>query len=204
MLPIGDVTKNLLIINILMFLLRFVLSPEVYNSLALYFPLSENFRPYQLITHFFMHANISHIVFNMFALVMIGTILEQTWGAKKYLFYYIFCAFTAAIAQNLYYYFAYSEYGFESLNFSMLGASGAISGVVLAIALLYPNMEFMLFPIPIPIKAKYLIPISIAIEIYLVMFPSPNDNVAHFAHLGGALGGFLLIQYWRKFGSNFN
>ncbi len=266
MFRITDVVKHLLIINVLMFLASQVIDT---NLLALYYFKSSHFQPFQIVTHFFMHANLTHLFFNMFALVMFGSALEALWGAKRFLFFYFFCALGAAALHTL-----YNWYDFNSLQASVeafyhspsyakaisffkengtyimnqgdlaqvnlpfidqiadqldaanqtavkevgalmqgvaearmdiptVGASGAVYGLLLAFGMLFPNTELMLIFLPIPIKAKYFIPILMVVELYLGINQFSWDNIAHFAHLGGALFGFLLILYWRKFGVRF-
>ncbi len=229
-MSITGVVKHLLIINVLMFLAGIVFKGD---ALALYYPGSEAFRPYQLVTHFFMHANLMHIFFNMFALVMFGSMLEMVWGPKRLLFYYLFCAFGAAALHMFVNYLEINhltaemspdavalvrQEGWEILqsgknyvdplmsqlnlqyNTPVVGASGAIFGLLLAFGMLFPNQELMLIFFPVPIKAKYFIPVLMLIELFLGVRQFSWDNVAHFAHLGGALFGFLLILYWRSKG----
>ncbi len=271
MLKLTDVVKNLLIINVLMFIAGMVLEsfgPQYSNMLALHYPGAEDvFQPYQIATHFFMHANLPHIFFNMFALVMFGSVLETLWGPKKFLFYYFFCAIGAAALHMLIFHIGVVELKslrtaflaspelatfigfFEEvpsyiLNYGpyktlynqlqagfnegvlvpglvegteqlmnrclqakmavpMVGASGAIFGLLLAFGMKFPNQELMLIFLPIPIKAKYFIPVLMGIELFLGVEQFEWDNIAHFAHLGGALAGFLLIIYWQRFGSRF-
>lgn len=229
-LYITDVVKHLLIINVLMFLAGFVVDT---SFLSLYYPGSDMFQPFQLVSHFFMHANLPHIFFNMFALVMFGNSLEMVWGPKRFLFYYLFCAFGAAALHQLINYLEisnlvaqlspeaislvknqgrelllsgrnYADPNMASLNLQynipVVGASGAIFGLLLAFGMLFPNQELMLIFLPVPIKAKYFIPMLMIVELFLGVQQFSWDNIAHFAHLGGALFGFLLILYWRSRG----
>ncbi len=256
MLRLTPVVKQLLIINVIVYLASMFLENF---DLALYFPGSPSFQPYQLITHFFMHGSIGHIFFNMFALVMFGSTLEARWGPKRFLFFYFFCAIGAAALYLGYDYYSYTqmEYAieafrnspnlesfnafFDRVNPKMLnpesiaalkdglfeglppevatqvtsemegillklqtenaavGASGAIYGLLMAFGLIFPNVELMLIFLPIPIKAKYFIPVLMLAELFLGMNNFSWDNIAHFAHIGGALFGLLLILYWRKF-----
>lgn len=251
------VTKNLLIINVLFFILSAVLGREsggIVDSLALRFPTSEDFRPWQIITHFFMHAGLGHIFFNMFALLMFGSQLERVWGPKRFLTFYFICALGSAGLHTAWSglelnnmqndinafeqapsldgftdYFngylthpqisetidhlqkdpndratveqavAYME-GFRTdrLDVPVLGASGAIYGLLLAFGMLFPNVELMLLFFPMPIKAKYFIPGLIAIELFMGFNNFSWDNTAHFAHLGGALIGFIMVKIWQK------
>ena len=241
---ITPVVKNLLILNVLFFVAQITL-PEFMGNLSLFPMVSEQFKPWQLATHFFMHGGIGHIFFNMFALVIFGMHLERTWGAKRFLIYYIICAFGAAILHQIVLYIeinsmidmvssndwkiiknhggdiindirtkslthgeAIENYGIIlndkqlnllfTCNTPMIGASGAVFGLLAAFGYLFPNTQLMLLFPPIPIKAKYFVIGYAALELYLGFSNNPNDNVAHFAHLGGALVGILLVLYWRK------
>lgn len=262
------VVKNLLIINVLLALVT-LLYPEYASYLALRFPSSDEFEPYQVVSHFFMHAAINidplHLIFNMFGLVIFGSMLERVWGPKRFLTFYLVCAVGAALTFLGWKYFVLSDmnaildafkdnpsgelfsefvdkyvpldnirannadaayfieqtmatgydnpndptflelsetmmnqfiYGEE--NSPMVGASGAVYGILIAFAMLFPNTQLMLLFPPIPIKAKYLALILIGIALYSGWNNSPTDNVAHFAHLGGALFGFILVLIWRK------
>jgi len=193
-----DVVKNLLILNVIMFLGSGVVmnffgsSPEM---LALqYHP--TYFRPYQIVTHMFMHANLTHLFFNMFAVFMFGPILETTWGSKRFLIYYFFTAFGALALHTLVSYFL--EGSFEEMG-GVLGASGAVFGLLLGFGVYYPNNVIQLLIPPIPIKAKYFVMIYAALELYLG-FSNYNTGIAHFAHLGGALFGLIMIWGWRTQG----
>ncbi len=212
-LPI--VTKNLLIINVLCFLGMFVARKygvDIENLLGLHFFLASDFNLGQLITYMFMHANFSHIFFNMFAVWMFGRVLEQVWGPKRFLTYYLVCGIGAGLIQEL---VQYIEYAMVWSNYSSVdtglgiipmdvflnqlttvGASGAVYGILLAFGVLFPNSQMFVFPIPVPIKAKYFVIGYVVLELALGL--GSSDNVAHFAHLGGMLFGFVLIMYWRK------
>ena len=246
---ISPVVKNILIINILFFVAQLTF-PIFMGGLSLYPFDSEGFKPWQLATHFFMHSSesIGHIFFNMFAVVIFGTQLERVWGPKKFLGYYIACAFGAAILHQIviqieisalkdnilteqWYiikdnsYNIFNELVFENkrdtlhyinkygldlgvndslvplivkMNSPMLGASGAVFGLLAAFGYLFPNTELMLLFPPIPIKAKYFVIGYAALELYLGISNNPSDNVAHFAHLGGALVGIIIVLYWGK------
>jgi len=198
------VVKTLLLLNIAAFILDqlFPLSA----LLGLYYvgdPLGR-FHLFQLLTYMFMHAGLSHIFFNMFALWMFGRIMEQVWGAQRFLLYYIICGIGAAVVQEL-----GQVIGLISPAAMTIGASGAVYGILLAFGMTFPNERLFIIPFPFPIKAKWFVCLYIAIEIFEGL--GINDGVAHFAHLGGMLFGFLLILYWRgktrleriKFGNNF-
>ncbi len=227
------VTKNLLIINLLFFLAKIVLEGQgidLGRMLGLVYPGSQYFEPYQIATHFFMHADFFHILFNMFGLVMLGGQLERIWGPKRYLLYYFGTALGAAflylfiqgieiyqatgqffpeidiqglVAVDRGYVMDYEPAGLMngtewSYYIPCVGASGAIYGLIMAFALLFPNTEFMLLFPPIPIKAKWFALALGAIALYSGISNNPTDSVAHFAHLGGMLFGFIMIRLWRK------
>lgn len=200
--------KNLLIINFIGFLAVYILQNAGYNAMmygALWHPMNPEpynlFKPYQLITHMFMHANLTHIFFNMLSLWMFGVALESVWGTKKFLIYYFACGFGAMFMYLLVEYLV-APHGFHP---PVVGASGAVFGLLLAYGMLYPNNTINIYFF-IPIKAKYFVLLYAAIELYLgissqynvVVRGVSNSNVAHFAHLGGMLIGFLLLTYWRK------
>lgn len=219
LIMIPKVTKNLIIINALLFFgtvvaqMRF--GVQLRDYLGLHFFLADQFNPAQFITYMFMHGGFMHLFFNMFAVVMFGSILEQVWGAKRYLFYYVVCGIGAGVVQQIVQYIeyttvlsAYTSVSFgdgqiipmgEYLNMMVtVGASGAVFAILLAFGMLFPNRELFLFMIPIPIKAKYFVIGYALIELYLGVANNPKDNIAHFAHLGGMIFGLILILYWRK------
>src|SRR5579862_9680790 len=214
------VVKNLLIINVIFFIASLVLSDKIalISTLPVYYFDSPLFRPWQIITYMFMHGGWEHIFFNMFALFMFGPILEYSLGSKRFFNLYFICGIGAIALQmvvqgiqvhgltggftipNPAVEASYFQYGgeqvavklYEIYHTPVVGASGAIFGLLVAFGMLYPNMELFLFFIPIPIKAKYIVPGYILIEIWLGIGQYDGDNVAHFAHLGGALLGFLM------------
>lgn len=209
------VTKNLLIINVLCFLGMFVAERygiDINHLLGLHFFLASDFNIGQLVSYMFMHANFSHIFFNMFALWMFGRVLEQVWGPKRFLTYYIVCGIGAGLVQELVwgmeYVFVWSNFasvdtgvGIISMEgflneLTTVGASGAVYGILLAFGVLFPNSQMFVFPIPMPIKAKYFVIGYAVLELFLGL--GGSDGVAHFAHLGGMLFGLILILYWRK------
>jgi len=256
---IPPVVKNLILINVVMALLTWVVAStfqiDLNRVLGLYAPNSEAFRPYQLVTHMFMHGGLFHLFFNMFALYMFGRILEQVWGGKRFLIYYLATGLGAAAIHLLvnylhlhsiqndaiamlntpspqsfaafvtkhfpdYYDQVYTKFldnWFASpnnpvfieqasiytqqliqlqLDIPTVGASGAVYGVLLAFGMLFPNTILMLLIPPIPIKAKWMVIIYGGIELFLGL-TQPGSNIAHFAHLGGMIFGFILIKYWR-------
>jgi len=222
MYRVTDVVKHLLILNIglFVFTIFFMGDPAASTmnrlvggqigdfshwgrlQLAMFFPTSDFFRPYQIITHMFMHAGIGHLFFNMFALFMFGPPLEVLWGPKRFLFYYFFCGFGALILHLFVKYLEIYYFGGHiwEINVPMLGASGAIFGLLLGFGMKFPETRLMLLIPPIPIKAKYFVLFIAALELFLGL-SRMSTGIAHFAHLGGALFGFLLILYWSKFGS---
>jgi membrane associated rhomboid family serine protease len=203
-----DVVKNLLILNVIMFIGGSILMNTFGSSgdmLALHYNSSEfpdrygnYFEPYQIITHMFMHANLTHLFFNMFAVFMFGPILETTWGSKRFLIYYFFTAFGALALHTLVNYLTYNS--FQEMP-GVLGASGAVFGLLLGFGVYYPNNVIQLLIPPIPIKAKYFVMIYAALELYLG-FSNYDTGIAHFAHLGGALFGLIMIWGWRMQGKH--
>lgn len=225
MRTLPTITKNLLIINVLAFLASLALEGhgmDLNNAFGLHFFLAPDFHLYQLITYMFMHGGWSHIFFNMLALWMFGYVVENTWGARKFLFYYMACGIGAGLMQEAVQYVSYLWMGFGSIDahaviqigsqlimknaflnsWTTVGASGAIYGVLLAFGMLYPNERIFFFPIPIPIKAKWFIIIYVVAELYFALM-TKGDDVAHFAHLGGMLFGWLIIRHWRNHPSNY-
>ena len=217
------VTKNLLIINVVAWLVCFFFGKNGMNEyalndlLGLHFFMASDFHVYQLITYMFMHGGWEHIIFNMFALWMFGCIIERVWGPKKFLFYYITCGVGAGLfqeaAQFMQFYLMASEQipGFSMSDLAMVahnssavlnmwttvGASGAIYAILLAFGMIFPEERIFIFPLPIPIKAKYFVMGYAAIELGSA-FMTSGDGVAHIAHLGGMVFGFFMIRYWRK------
>ena len=216
MRAIPTITKNLLIINVLMFLATWVFGLkgiELSDYLGLHFFMAGDFRIYQFITYMFMHGGFQHIFFNMFALWMFGVVVENTWGPKKFLFYYIVCGIGAGLVQELVQYSNYVIEGmasFQTVNtgdavlpmdqylnlWNTVGASGAVYGILLAFGMLYPEQRIFNFPLPVPIKAKWFVMIYVAIELFSAL-GTRGDGIAHFAHLGGMFFGWLIIKYWK-------
>jgi membrane associated rhomboid family serine protease len=202
---VTDVVRNLLIINIIVFVGATYILPETITDhwLAVYYPTSPYFQPVQLITYMFMHGGVTHLFFNMFGLYMFGPPIEYNWGPKRFLFYYLFAGFGALVLDFGAKYYQINFMGYPPDYFDMqpmVGASGAIFGLLAAYGMMYPNNVIqMLFP-PIPMKAKYFVLLYAGLELYLGM-SGRQAGVAHFAHLGGALFGFLLIIYWQKGGT---
>lgn len=225
---IPPVVKNLLIINVLFYVAMFVFrghdgSFQLVEWLAVFYFDSPFFRIWQPITYMFMHSptTFMHIFFNMFALFTFGGVLEQRWGQKRFLNFYLITGLGALALQWAVQAFevyqltggVFHGQGIKEhlslLNANqretlagiylgpMLGASGAVFGVLVAFGMLYPNVELYILFIPVPVKAKYIIPVYIIFELTLGVAKVPGDSVAHFAHLGGALIGFILVKLWK-------
>ncbi len=209
---IPPVIKALLIINVVVFILQEKVFPGLTDWGALHYWTSTRFRPHQIITTMFLHGGFSHILFNMFALWMFGSTLENFWGSKRFLNFYMICGIGASIITILSVPFTaelmvktagITENATEAIavykeEYSAIGASGAIMGVMAAFAYLFPNTEMFMMFIPIPIKAKYLIPGMVLLDLFGGMGYSGSDGVAHFAHLGGALVGLIMVIIWNK------
>lgn len=243
---IPQVTKNLLIINILVFVFSFVLKSKGIDLNALLSTHSIGsplFQPFQVVTHMFAHADFFHIFMNMWLFIMLGGYLERLWGPKRFFIFFLLCGFGAFILQNaisayeLYklksaisssakydlstvdYYIKnnnietgvnnlMAHYHLNSLppllyNYissaysSMLGASGAVFGILAAFAILFPNQEFLLY-FAIPVKAKYLVGVYFIFEVYMAIQNNPSDQVAHLAHVGGGIMGAIIVLFWRR------
>ncbi len=203
------VVKNLLIVNVIVFLIDYTFGGfgiDLTRYLGLHYVLSERFFPTQYFTYLFMHASFSHLFFNMFALWMFGYALENFWGGKRFLFYYLFCGVGAGIIQNVVLaaeIWNYTDLGYSAMSIDRfmnaavtIGASGAVFGILLAFGMMFPNMLIYLYFL-IPIKAKWFVIIYGVLELFAGISGS-NSDVAHFAHLGGMLFGFILILWWRK------
>ncbi len=256
------VVRDLLIINSAMLLLSWILKPmgiDLVNILGLHYPKSEYFSVYQIFTHMFMHANLIHLLFNMYALWLFGTVLEKLWGSKRFLIYYLVTGFGAAIlhtavswfeihkmlvaAQKFFenpdlqsflaFYNKYPEYFNpkaiakllaqwqanpsssqyanllipeinsiiqQRMNIPTVGASGAVFGLLLAFGMLFPETPLYIMFVPFPIKAKYFVIGYGLLELINGISNVPGDHIAHFAHLGGMIFGYILIKFWDKRG----
>lgn len=209
--------KNLLIINGIMFLADMALTRfgiNLSNILGLHFFMASDFRPWQLLTYMFMHGNFSHLFFNMFALWMFGNTLENIWGTKRFLLFYILCGLGAGLMQEGVQYIEYitklAQYQNVNMGGSIIpmgqylnymttvGASGAIYGLLLAFGMMFPNSMIYLYFV-MPIKAKWFVIGYAVIELLTGIFSS-SDGVAHFAHLGGMLVGLVILLIWKKKG----
>jgi membrane associated rhomboid family serine protease len=184
------IVLNLIIINALVFVGQMVLDKTMpFTGYIALYPYNSNlFEPYQLVTYMFAHGGFFHILFNMYALWMFGSVLERVWGPKKFLIFYLVCGLAAGVAQM---------FTMDALGFAV-GASGAVMGLLAAFAYLFPNTEFFILPFPFPIKAKYMVAIYAAIDLFGGIHPGASDNIAHFAHLGGLVMGFILVIIWGK------
>jgi rhomboid-like protein len=215
-----SVTFNLIAINVVLFAISF-LYPPVQYALSLHYLFNthhyienSSFQPFQVITHMFMHGSISHIFFNMFGLYMFGTVLERVWGAKRFLLFYFITGFGAVVLHMLVQAIIVHNFTgsfdptaaqinaepgvMETYFSSTVGASGALFGILIGFGMLFPNTELMLLFFPVPIKAKYFVTMYVILELYMGISMSRGDNVAHFAHLGGALFGFILVKIWNR------
>lgn len=212
-----SVVFNLIAINIVFFAISYLI-PNVFPAGAhmffgLHYPSSEYFKPFQIITHMFMHEGLLHIFFNMFNLYMFGTVLERVWGQRRFLEFYFITGFGAMLlhtAVQAIEIFKISgsiappalivesnQQLFDIINAPTIGASGAVFGLLTAFGVLFANTELYIYG-AIPVKAKYLVGGMVAWELYRGFANSQGDNVAHFAHLGGALIGFIFVKLWNR------
>jgi len=211
-----------------MFLATQMMPQQMMNLFAMHFPLNPLFRIWQIVTHMFMHGGVMHIAFNMYALWAFGTPLYHIWGEKKFLIFYFAAGLGAVLLYTGIQYFSFMQdmnalmsqgigkeeilallesgrvytqfQGMGSIYWSvMLGASGAIYGLLVAFAFYFPNAELMLMFIPFPVKAKYFVPILILMDLFLGITNVMHTPIAHMAHVGGALVGFVLMKYWKKY-----
>jgi membrane associated rhomboid family serine protease len=227
------VVKNILIINVIMFLATNVLDDWFSEAMAGHWIGSDAFRPWQIITHMFMHGGFRHILFNMIGVFVFGAMLEQVWGPKKFLTYYLLTGLGAMALHFLVVYLRityvegmlsteqiaevyrngyeifhssqkYVDVNMDALNklvnVGMVGASGALFGLIIGFAMLFPNLRLQLLFPPIPVKAKTLAIVYGGFEL-ISAFGNQGDHIAHFAHLGGMLFGFIILKYWQKKGT---
>lgn len=234
------IITQLLVINLIFFVgsqFSYSISRDIFS---LFYFENDKFLYSQLVTHMFMHGNIMHLAFNMFALWMFGSTLVSIWGKNKFLFFYFSCGIGAAILQNYSNYVnvnsfmnilsdasfsqqqivsilktaTYPTYmldfiseseilsAYSDFNTPMIGASGAIYGIVVAFSFMFPNTKLMLLFPPVPVKAKYLVPGLIVVDLFFGLTSASIGSIAHFAHIGGAITGLLMMLYWKK--SQFN
>lgn len=181
------VTRALLLINVAMFFLLPLLGTGIESALALW-PIGSNFLPWQVVTYAFLHGSFEHLFFNMLGLWMFGSELERVWGEKRFLQFYAASVLAAALTQLI-------VTAAMSGVYPTVGASGGLFGLLLAFAMMFPNRVILLFFV-IPMKARYLVALYGLLELYQGVYVM-NSGVAHFAHLGGMVGGLLMIRYWR-------
>jgi len=209
-----SVTANLILINILFFVLTNAIGTSMVEYCALFYPASPYFKPLQIVTHMFMHGGLGHIFGNMFALFMFGAVLERVWGPQRFLIFYFITGLGAAAlymgvqAMTVYNYTGsvhpsaaqVNEYTrlIQIYSTPVLGASGAIFGILVAFGMLFPNSEIMFLFFPVPVKAKYFVGGYFLLELYQGVVNNPGDEVAHFAHVGGAVFGFILVKIWNR------
>jgi rhomboid-like protein len=198
---IPDVTKKIAMLCGLVFV--FTLLPGsgevVKNYLALHFYKSEGFFPFQIITHFFTHGSLLHLLFNMLVLIGFGGFLERLWGPKKFFLFYLLTGIGSAIVMQLLMLYEQSQWistaaGQPYLYNRLVGASGAIFGMMVAMYFIAPEKKMTLFPIPIPVSIKHFVPFLIIVELLLANANFAFDNVSHYGHLSGALIGFILYK----------
>ncbi|HET6396265.1 MAG TPA: rhomboid family intramembrane serine protease [Pseudoxanthomonas sp.] len=196
------VTRALLVANVALFLLQLLMGPATFDPFMLWPPSAmgfdpfspgQNFQPWQLLTYGFLHGGFGHLLFNMLALYMFGAPLELTWGARRFLAYYLICVAGAGLCQLAVGWWSVSQGG---PAYPTVGASGGVFGLLLAYGMLFPNQQVMLLFPPIPMKARTFVIVFGAITL-LLGFTGWQPGVAHFAHLGGMLFGWLVIRYWR-------
>lgn len=194
MFNITPVVRNLIVINVIVFILQSM--PGVTERLALFNVYTENFKPYQLFTYMFCHGGFFHVFFNMLMLSFMGPIMEEFWGQKRFLIFYMITGIGAGAFNILMDMF----FGIGSFSV-MLGASGAVYGVMTAFGVTFPNMELRMFLIPVSFKAKYLVMVLGSIAIFSGFRSTPGDDTAHLAHLGGIVVAIIFLQFWRGRGN---
>jgi len=208
-----SVSFNIVVVNILFFIATLIGGNTLVHLLGLHYPASPLFKPLQLVTYMFMHGGFLHLLMNMFSVIMIGPMLEQQWGPQKFFIYYLSTAFGAIILHlgvdaivinNLTGSFAPSweviqQLGLDYLYLTpIIGASGAVFGLLIAAAMLSPNSKIIIPPFFFPISILIYALFYLSIEIFYAFAALPGDNVAHFAHLGGALFGFIIVRMWNN------
>jgi membrane associated rhomboid family serine protease len=200
MMPITPIVKHLLIINAIFFIAIHLMPEHIAEMMPFYSPATGQFQPFQIITYMFTHFDVSHIFFNMLSLYFIGPAVEMTLGPKRFFGLYMISGLMGLAAHFLVFYLPYLLGQTDVMPlFSVLGASGAVFGVLIAFATLYPDRQLMLLFPPIPIKAWVMALILVGIGLYQGL-TGTGGNIAHFAHLGGALAGFLLARHWKHGG----
>ena len=190
-----DAVKHLIIINVIFYLVTFFvpnMQEKMMEWFALFYPTSEYFMPWQFVTHMFMHGGFMHILFNMYGLWAFGSPLEQLWGRNKFFFFYFSAGLGAALIYTI------ANYFFDDYNAVAVGASGAVYGVLVAFAMKFPNAKLALIFFPVPIAAKYFIPLLVFGDLFFGFTSYSVGNIAHFAHIGGALVGFIISLFWKN------
>ncbi|MDF1695669.1 MAG: rhomboid family intramembrane serine protease [Saprospiraceae bacterium] len=199
MLRLTDVVKNMLFINVIIFI-GIQTMPDMWRGYgmlgALFFYQSDFFYPFQIVTSMFMHADLTHLFMNMLGLVMLGPATEMVLGTKRFFTLYIIAGLGASFLSVGIDIFNFYTTGYVTNTFSV-GASGCLYGVILAFATMFPNKTLTLFPIPIQVKAKYIGIFSIVYALYAGITDTIPGGIGHFAHLGGALVGFIMIHHWK-------
>src|SRR5574344_1078953 len=200
MFRITPIVKHFIIINVIMFALTLLEENFMMETFALFYFNSPFFKPYQLISYIFMHGGFMHILFNMYSLYIFGSVLESVWGGKKFFIYYMVTGIGAALF-HLFITYLRIESGvldpYLASIIPMVGASGAIYGLLLAYGVLFPNNVLTLFFPPVSLKAKYMVFVFGGLE-FLLGLGGSGDGVAHFAHLGGMLFGFVILMIWKR------
>jgi membrane associated rhomboid family serine protease len=199
MFRLTPVIRNLIIINVIVFVFQSMAKQvaPLTQMLSLWNVYTPNFRPYQLFTYMFCHADFFHIFFNMLMLSFAGPILEEFWGPKRLIILYTVCGVGAGLF-NIIIDMVVGQPSF----ITMIGASGAVYGVVTAFGIIFPDMELRLMFLPFSFRAKYLVMVLGAMAIFSAVRPDATDNTAHLAHLGGIVVSIILIQIWRRTGGS--
>ena len=200
MFRITPIVKHFIIINVIMFALTLLAENFMLEKFALFYFNSPFFKPYQLISYIFMHGGFMHILFNMYSLYIFGSVLESVWGGKKFFIYYMVTGIGAALFHLFITYLRIKSGVLDPYLASiipMVGASGAIYGLLLAYGVLFPNNVLTLFFPPVSLKAKYMVFVFGGLE-FLLGLGGSGDGVAHFAHLGGMLFGFVILMIWKR------
>lgn len=191
------IVKNIIILNVLAWVAQLTLDSQYQLTIkGALWPIDDPmFKPYQVFTSMFLHAPrvdmFFHILFNMLVLFMFGRVLENVWGHKRFLFFYLACGIGASVTHLV------MQHLMGTFSFA-IGASGAVMGVMVAFGYLFPNTQLMIVPIPFPVKAKWVVLAYVLIDLFGGFGNVQGDNIAHFAHLGGALTGFLIVLIWNK------
>ena len=192
----SSVTNRIIFVTVVTHIVLLAFFAGQRTGLEIYSWHTENFAWYQLLTHMFLHGSETHLLFNMFGLWMFGRVIEQVLGKKRFFILYLSCGIGAAIISQL-----VDDYIFQQVYYgAMVGASGAIYGLLAAFAIMFPNFKIMLIFLPVPIAAKFFVPVLLLIDLTagFIGFSIFGQNIAHFAHIGGAIIGFFMIFYFRR------